>query len=325
MQRILADAGVASRRACEELILAGRVRVNGNVVRTLPAFASVRKDRVEVDGVRIERRPSRVVLALHKPARVLVTASDESHLDRATVMELVKHHAKATLRPAGRLPWNVNGLVILTNDGELIHKLTHRSFGVVKTYEVVVKGAVSDEQLQGLTRQSRLVAKRAARERGEAGSMPAWDAVCVAVAGVTGANTVLRVSLRESKDIPIGDVFFAAGFIVRRITRVAIGSLDLRGLAVGAWRELKDPEVALLGGAPPPLPPVILPRAKTRPPGPARPDRIASPGNMGTPRNPRDSRDTRSAPPGRSRIGPNADSGSRPPRERPGRRRPPPR
>jgi 23S rRNA pseudouridine2605 synthase len=142
LQRYLADAGVAARRACEEMIEEGRVEVNGEIITKLPAFVDPQQDKVRVDGRAVAKPQSALTLLVHKPQRVLVTASDEPGMDRATILDLVNHPAGARLFPVGRLGWDDAGLVVLTNDGELANALSHPRFGVPKRYEVLVAGAV---------------------------------------------------------------------------------------------------------------------------------------------------------------------------------------
>src|SRR5690606_13551855 len=153
LQRVMADAGVASRRACEELIARGAVEVNGEVVTELPIFVDPREDRILVEGRPLPKRGGgdrNIYIMLNKPERTLTTVTDEREFGgegggRRTVMDLVDHPARARLFPVGRLDYATRGLVLLTNDGELANKLTHPRYGVHKTYEAVVKGVLPDD------------------------------------------------------------------------------------------------------------------------------------------------------------------------------------
>jgi pseudouridine synthase len=258
LQKFLAMTGVAGRREAEVFITQGRVRVNGAVVRTLPAFVDPRSDRVEFDGREVRALREAVVIALHKPARTLVTKADGEGLDRATVLELVDHPARAALVPAGRLDWDTAGLLILTTDGELVQRLTHPRFGVVKTYLASVKGTVTPEHLAAFARHARLFAKRAAmearrarRERGASTAgvsrkRAAWLPPSVRVLEAADGRTKLEIRLVDARSTPLREVLFAAGMSVRTLSRVGIGGFGLRGLAVGKWRVLRDWERALL-------------------------------------------------------------------------------
>ncbi len=163
LQRVLADAGVAARRVCEEMIEAGRVSVNGEVVRTLPVFVDPDRDRIMFDGVGVSAPSRHVYLMVHKPERTLVTTSDDPQFDRATIMELVDHPDKARLHPVGRLEWNASGLVLLTNDGELTNRLTHPSYGIRKTYQAVLKGELDDAAIADVKLKLRKSAERDAK------------------------------------------------------------------------------------------------------------------------------------------------------------------
>lgn len=246
---MLADAGVAARRACEKLIEEGRVEVNGEVVQTIPAFVDPRKDRITVDGKPIGRPIGeggrRMYILLNKPERVLTTSADEPGLERTTVADLVDHPSKPRLFPVGRLGWDETGLVLLTNDGELANRLSHPRYGIPKTYLAVVKGDVADQDLQRLGKQmfklQRLASRREGRARGAHVEMSVFKR--------EPGKTTLKVVMREGKNRFVADVLRSAGFPVRKVAAVAIGPLQLRGLTVGSWRELGRDEVKALRNA----------------------------------------------------------------------------
>jgi 23S rRNA pseudouridine2605 synthase len=152
LQKVLADAGIGSRRASEELIAAGRVTVNGDVAR-LGRRVDPEADTIEVDGVPVPTRAGLVYYLLNKPTRVMSTADDPE--GRPTVVQLVP--AEPRVHPVGRLDWDTEGLLILTNDGDLTHRLTHPSFGVEKEYLAEVEGVPSRGALRTL-REGLLVA-----------------------------------------------------------------------------------------------------------------------------------------------------------------------
>lgn len=247
LQRIMAAAGVAARRACEAMILEGRVSVNGRVVSSLPAFADPVGDTICVDGRVLPRAGAKrhVYIMLNKPARTLSTTADEEHLDRTTVLELVRHPANPRLFPVGRLDWEATGLMLLTDDGELANRLTHPRYGVAKTYEAVVRGDVSDEALDALRTEIRRLERRAARRSAE-GVPTDLAPPEISLVSREGDRAVLEVTLRESRNRQVREMLAAAGLSVKRITRTAIGPLRLRGVAIGRWRELERDELRSL-------------------------------------------------------------------------------
>ena len=245
LQRLMAQAGVASRRECERLIEQGQVEVNGAVVSSLPAFVDPRSDRVRVRGRALEIAPGsadRVYVMLNKPEKTIASTRDQGATPggaagvdvRKTVVDLVKHKSAARLYPVGRLGFHDTGLVLLTNDGDLAHRLTHASFGVPKTYEVMVKGSVPAAAIQALRR-------KLGGRSGPVVDTESEDQGPVRVVRVGDSSTVLRVVVSEG--VPLEDIFLAQGCHVRRITRIAIGPLHLRGVSPGTWRDLTRAEV----------------------------------------------------------------------------------
>jgi 23S rRNA pseudouridine2605 synthase len=242
LQRLLADAGVAARRACERLIEEGRVTVNGRVVRNLPAFVDPESDRIVVGGRVVSRPARRLYVMLNKPERVLTVTADEPGADRATIRDLVRHPSGARLYPVGRLEYDATGLVLLTNDGPLAHRLTHPRFGAPKTYRVTVKGPVSPDALPRLSR-------ALARARGRAARTLAAPTIAggeLVVLGTAEDRTVLGLTLREGRVPHLRTVLARAGHPVRKMEQVAIGPLRLSGVARGQWRELTREEVQAL-------------------------------------------------------------------------------
>jgi 23S rRNA pseudouridine2605 synthase len=218
----LARAGIASRRRADELIKAGRVRVNGGPGQ-LNTFVGVR-DRVEVDGRAVELQPLAHVL-LHKPAGVVTTARDPQ--GRRTVVDLVVHPARIV--PVGRLDADTTGALLLTNDGELAHRLAHPRYEVEKVYEVEVEGEPSDEALERL---------RAGVELEDGLTAPAE----VRRLGVSE----LELTLHEGRKHQVKRMLAALGHPVTRLHRSRYAGLDLETLEAGEWRELEPGEVARL-------------------------------------------------------------------------------
>src|SRR5947209_9627882 len=219
----LARAGVASRRKADELIKAGRVTVNGEPGQ-LNTFVA-EHDRVELDGRPLARQPLGYVL-LHKPAGVVTTASDPQ--GRPTVVELVSDY-KARLVPVGRLDADTTGALLLTNDGDLAHRLAHPRYEVEKVYEAEVEGEPSDEALRRLERGVEL------------------DDGPTAPARVRRlGRSRLELALHEGRKHQVKRMLAAVGHPVSRLHRSRYAGLSLEGLEPGEWRELTDPEASRL-------------------------------------------------------------------------------
>jgi 23S rRNA pseudouridine2605 synthase len=218
----LARAGVASRRGADELIKAGRVRVNGEPGR-LNTFVEG-ADLVELDGERVELQRLAYVL-LHKPAGLVTTARDPR--GRPTVVGHVAHPLRVV--PVGRLDADTTGAIILTNDGPLAHRLAHPRYGVEKVYEAEVEGRPSDEALRQLAEGVEL------------------DDGVTAPARVrrVGPSTI-ELTLHEGRKHQVKRMCAAVGHPVRRLHRSRYAELELGGLAPGEWRELTSEEIAVL-------------------------------------------------------------------------------
>lgn len=222
LNAFLARAGVASRRRADELIKAGRVTVNGEPGQ-LNTVVGVR-DRVVVDGEEVARQRLAYVL-LHKPAGVVTTARDPQR--RPTVVDLVPHEPRVV--PVGRLDADTTGALLLTNDGQLAHRLAHPRYGVEKTYVADVEGDPDEEALQRL---------REGVDLGDGRTAPAK------------ARRLRRgrveLVLHEGRKHQVKRMLEAVGHPVRRLHRPAYAGLTLEGLEPGAWRELEPSEVELL-------------------------------------------------------------------------------
>ncbi len=225
LQKILARAGVASRRSAEQLILAGRVRVNGETVTRLGTLADATVDRIEVDGVKIDAAPEQVYLALHKPKGYLTTVTDPA--GRLTVMSLCPE--VPGLHPVGRLDRNSEGLLFLTNDGKFTYAVTHPGHGLEKEYRVHVTGVPDRHVLEKL----------------ESGvELDDGPARCrVRLAGRTNSGAVLDVVVVEGRNRLVRRMFLAVGYPVIRLIRTRIGPVLLGRLRRGQWRFLTRSEV----------------------------------------------------------------------------------
>jgi len=224
LQKVLARTGIGSRRVCEDLIAEGRVTVNGTVAE-LGRRVDPEVDRVEVDGVPISVREGLVHYLLNKPAGVVTTASDPQ--GRPTVVELVP--AEPRVFPVGRLDAETEGLLLLTNDGDLTHRLTHPSFGVEKEYLALVEGTPSAGSLRRLREGIELDDGRTAPAR--ASLQP---------------PSSLTLVIHEGRNRQVRRMCEAIGHPVQRLVRVRIGPIADRQLAPGSWRPLTQDEVRAL-------------------------------------------------------------------------------
>lgn len=236
LQKLLAQAGHGSRRSCEELIVQGRVRVNGQVAQ-LGQKADPTRDLITLDGEPLAAPERLTYILLHKPRGVV--SSLEPQGDRKTVVDLVP--SKVRLYPVGRLDVESEGLILLTNDGELANRLTHPRYGVEKEYRVLVNGAPDEEQLDIWRRG--VVLKDAATGK-QVRTLPAR----VTREGPAHETTWLRVVMREGRKHEIRDIGATLGLPVKRLIRVRLGSLRLGELKPGEWRSLTLAEVAELKG-----------------------------------------------------------------------------
>lgn len=235
IQRVLADAGVASRRACESLVEEGAVTVNGRVIQKLPCFVDPDSDRIFCNGRRIEKPRRHHYIMLFKPRGFVCTSSDPE--GRKKAIDLVEHPSGVRLFSVGRLDIDSSGLLLLTDDGDLANRLTHPSFEVHKGYDVTVRGRLDEEAVEKLRRGLYLSDRR--RE---------GEATRTAESGVTVLRrdrdrTRLYVELREGRNRQIRRLMDRIGHPVKKLRRVALGPLKLKGLSVGDWRELTPGEL----------------------------------------------------------------------------------
>lgn len=249
LQKILAAAGVASRRKAEELITSGRVSVNGNVVTELGTKADLQADEIKVDGQALAGPERHLYIMLYKPREFVTTVSDPE--GRATVMDLVRD-IRERIFPVGRLDYHSEGLLLLTNDGELMQQLTATSSHVPKTYLVKVSGQPTDEELQRLRDGIKLPAEpsltkgRGRKRPGEGRRSFAVRTLPAKVEIVRyGDNPWYEISLTEGRNRQIRRMFEEIGHHVEKIKRVRYGPLELN-VEPGKWRFLSPAEVAKL-------------------------------------------------------------------------------
>lgn len=230
LQKFLARAGVASRRQCEALIAEGRVQVNGAVVRTIGTRVRPDTDRVSLDGVRL-RPEAPVTVMLHKPAGYITAVSDPE--GRPVVVSLLPKVGLPRLFPVGRLDWDTEGLLLLTNDGELANLLTHPRHEVAKVYHAKVKGRPAPDALRRLL-------------HGVVSDGERLSATAVSVLRTTRENAWVMVSVRQGRYRQVRRLCEAIGHPVLKLVRVALGPLALGSLPRGQWRTLLPAEVRAL-------------------------------------------------------------------------------
>ncbi len=240
LQKILSQAGVASRRASEQLMIEGRVTINGATVRELGTKADPSQDDIRVDGRRIKISERQRYILLNKPRGYVTTRSDPQR--RPTVIDLLTSTRGLSpgeyVYPVGRLDFDSEGLLLLTNDGDLAAKLTHPRHGVARVYEARVLGVPDEHDLQRLSRGIIIEGRR------------------TSPAHVLVRHGALVITVREGRNRQIRKMCEAIGHPVTNLTRIAIGPIRDTALKTGQWRELTEAEVDRLrktaSASPPP-------------------------------------------------------------------------
>lgn len=231
LQKFLADAGVASRRASEELITAGRVEVNGQLIRQLGSKVDPDRDHVRVDGqpVRVKRK---LYVALNKPRGCVCSRKDE--LKRPTIYELLPKEW-TNVYSVGRLDYNTEGLIFLTNDGEFALRLTHPRYEVRKKYLATIEGPVEfvtlEKFMNGIFHDGEKLKAERAR-----------------IVSTNRSRSVVELDLKEGKNREVRRLFESQGITVKNLQRVQIGKIKLGELKSGKWRTLTEPEIKSLLG-----------------------------------------------------------------------------
>jgi 23S rRNA pseudouridine2605 synthase len=225
LQKAIANAGLMSRRAAEELIAEGRVTIDGRTA-ILGDRVDSEAERVEIDGVPLPVAPDLVTYLLYKPPGVVSTVDDPQ--GRATVVELVP--ASPRVVPVGRLDYDSEGLLLMSNDGELILRVTHPRYGMTKTYVATVKGKPSNSVMRELERGVELE-DGLARARG------------AKVIGSNGSSSLIELTMTEGRKREVRRMMDTVGYPVDRLVRTAIGPLTDRSLKPGRWRRLNTTEI----------------------------------------------------------------------------------
>lgn len=230
LQKVMAHAGIASRRKSEDIIKQGRVTVNGEVVKELGTKVSA-SDTIIVDGVPIQRE-QKVYILLNKPRETISTVDDDKN--RETVVDLIEG-IEERIYPVGRLDWDTTGALLLTNDGELSFKLTHPSFEFPKTYVVKAKGHMQKKDGARLAKGIKLD-----------GVMTAPAKVSILSYDRPSNTTMARITLHEGKNHQVKNMFQEIGYPVDKLTREKFGFLTTDGLQSGEWRFLTPHEIKQL-------------------------------------------------------------------------------
>ncbi|MGN6724760.1 MAG: pseudouridine synthase [Tepidisphaeraceae bacterium] len=237
IQKLLADAGVESRRHVEEMVLQGRIQVNGELVWTLPVMVDPEVDQISIDGERVflpkKEAQERVYIILNKPRGVYCTNVAQGEQKRA--IDLLPPEIDHRVYPVGRLDADSRGLLLLTNDGDLTQQLTHPKFGVAKTYTALVDGFVKPETIQRLAEGIWL----ADPEKGGFKTGRTY----IKMIKRTGQSSVLQITIREGRNRQVRRMLAKVGHKVRELTRIKIGPLELGRLKPGDFRLLNAWEV----------------------------------------------------------------------------------
>ena len=228
LARFLADCGIRSRRKCEDLITSGKIQVNGIIVKDLTCNVS-NSDDIKFKG-KIVRRQHRIVLALNKPAGFLSTVSDD--FMRKTVLHLISNIGQR-LYPAGRLDKESRGLIILTNDGDLVHRITHPKFNIPKTYEVRINKNISDLDIKKIKKGVMIEGK-------------VFKADMIEIIGKRKNSDFLRIKIHEGRKRIIRKTFRKIGYRVKDLKRVKIGNFLLGNLPEGKYRNINSNDIKRL-------------------------------------------------------------------------------
>ena len=231
LQKYLANSGVASRRKCEELILQGKIQVNGNVVSELGIKVDPEKDKISFSGKEIKKTQKHIYILLNKPIGYVTTAYDQ--FERDTVLDLVK--IKERIVPVGRLDMYTSGALILTNDGDFVYKVTHPKHEIEKTYTVTLKGIVTNDEVERLRKGVKIddyITKEAR--------------VKILKIDMEKKVSRLEITIHEGKNRQVRKMCEAIDKKVLALHRSKIGSIGVKDIELGKWRYLRKQEVQKL-------------------------------------------------------------------------------
>ena len=226
LQKYMADCGVASRRKCEEIILQGKVKVNGIKVTQLGTKVT-EEDQVSVNGEVIKKVFKKIYIAMNKPVGYITSVSDE--FDRPTVMNLVEDEIHTRVYPVGRLDFDTEGLLIMTNDGDLTYKLTHPKHTVYKTYVATLNDVPHPKDIERLKKGVVIDGRKTQQPRVN------WL-----------KDNVVEISISEGRNRQVRKMFEAIGYEVVNLQRTSVGNLTLGNIPLGRWRHLSNTEINYL-------------------------------------------------------------------------------
>ena len=233
LQKYLAEAGIASRRKCEEYITAGRVKVNGKIINELGTKVNPEKDEIYFDDKKIENKEELVYILLNKPIGYVTTAKDQ--FNRDTVMNLIK--IKERVVPVGRLDMYTSGALLLSNDGNFVYKITHPKHEINKTYTVTLKGIVTKEDVEKLEK---------GVDIGGYTTKPAK--VKILKTDIEKNISRLEITIHEGKNRQVRKMCEAIEKKVQALHRTKIGNISVKTLKIGQWRYLTKKEIEELKG-----------------------------------------------------------------------------
>lgn len=231
LQKYIAMSGAASRRASEKLIDEGRVEVNGSIIREQGVKVEIGADKVYLDGKELKVKDKKYYIMLNKPVGYVSTVKDQ--FDRPTVVDLIGDEIKTRIFPVGRLDYETEGLLLLTNDGDFTYRVTHPRFRTDKTYVAVIKGGVTPANMAALRRGIRIE---------DYTTSPAEVTMLDALDG----RTSIEITIHEGKNRQVRKMFEAIGCKVVALRRIKIGQVELGNLPLGRWRHLTSHEIECL-------------------------------------------------------------------------------
>ncbi len=228
LQKYIAMSGAASRRAAEQMIDEGRVKVNGELVREQGVKVEVGNDQVELDGELLKVTNKKIYIALNKPAGYVTTVKDQ--FDRPTVMDLVEKEIHTRIFPVGRLDYETEGLLIMTNDGDWANKVSHPRFECSKKYYAVLKGVLTIPELNRIRRGVVIDGRK---------TRPAQCEIMEIDMGMT----LVEITIHEGRNRQVRKMFEAVGHEVKALRRDRVGNIELGNLPEGRWRYLTSGEI----------------------------------------------------------------------------------
>lgn len=231
LQKYIAMSGKASRRSAEEMIQNGRVKVNGEKITELGTKVEIGADKVMLDGVLINPENKKYYIMLNKPVGYVSTVNDQ--FERPTVIDLIGEEIKARVVPVGRLDYDTEGLLLLTNDGDFTYRVTHPKFEMDKTYIATIKGGITAKGLNALRRGVII---------DDFKTSPAEVEMLSCEKGVT----VIKITIHEGKNRQVRKMFEAVGCKISELKRISIGKVELGNLPLGRWRYLTSHEINYL-------------------------------------------------------------------------------